>query len=421
MRTKHRIFIAVPRRPHFALPLLCLFFTIGIAAVPSWIAASFLGAQMLEHRESFVGELRADQSPIAVNLASGVSLGEIVVEQGQAVEAGQTVATIDQQAVRAAKVHTENQIAMKILERRCLLEPDFFLNMDQPSIEGEGELGQLLGVALKSCEVLSEEGRLSVEEQRVERTNLLQRRQDLLERQRDLLGSRGRTESELSAAFVASLLKSEIDLNQIDLDVNDHQTRILEIGEQREIARLNRLNQLNEDIRENQKLLQRLEDALDAPRLSAPSDGVIQRVRPLQPGATLTQETDIIEITNQSNSMYQVVFKIPLSRSEAFWPGQVLVVSSLGLGKTYSVLLEGIVLSIEASQDVTDVEQVVVKVGLTEESQTRIQDRSSNLALIGPETALLVDVSLPDEPTIDAIASTTERNCLILLTRSCNL
>ncbi len=82
--------------------------------------------------------------------------------------------------------------------------------------------------------------------------------------------------------------------------------------------------------------------------------------------------------------------------------------------------LVGDVIEIHTAPNSETTDQAEVHVRLTDTSQGIVQDRSSNLALIGFETAAAVEVSFPDQPLRQSIHQVLNRNCITVSRTSCD-
>ena len=73
--------------------------------------------------ERFVGTLQPSQTPTRLQLPAGVPLKALLVKSGESVRAGQTVAILDEAAMRAQLSHINRSIVVANVLRACLLRP----------------------------------------------------------------------------------------------------------------------------------------------------------------------------------------------------------------------------------------------------------------------------------------------------------
>lgn len=74
--------------------------------------------------ERFVGTLQPNQTPKKLQLPAGVPLKALLVKPGELVRAGQTVAVLDEAAMRAQLSHINRSIVVANVLRACLLRSD---------------------------------------------------------------------------------------------------------------------------------------------------------------------------------------------------------------------------------------------------------------------------------------------------------
>lgn len=88
---------------------------------------------------------------------------------------------------------------------------------------------------------------------------------------------------------------------------------------------------------------------LSEPRFHSPIDGIIQRVRPLQAGTTVPNDTNLVEISSFETSNYEVVFGVSLERASLIETGDQISVRPLGLADRHEMKLVGDVIEIHTA------------------------------------------------------------------------
>lgn len=422
MKGNRRHFQAVPRRARLLSPVLVLVAAFLAVIVPTWIAAGFVGGQYLEPKGVHIGQLRANRNPIAITLPAGIALDEILVNRGDLVKAGQTVATIDQDAVRAAVNRLENETAALVLERRCLLDPSVFEGMEPVAFDALDEMEQLIGIALRSCRDLEADGQyeraLIVED----RLALMEKREELLKKQSELIVVAGLGEAPPNDnAVLVAALQIQLEINDIRLDENFLRSEIEYITRSIEAARLTRLRQLSNIIAENTDLLGRLNAALRTPRLQSPRNGQVQRVRAMRRGDSVMSSTDIIEISDEEQQNFEVTFNVSYDNSDTFEIGQMLNVQPVGGAGVFPDPLRAEVIRITADPELASKRELTVALGLSRQSEQVIMDENSHVALIGPETAAVVTVELPRQKIEHSLARVLQDNCMKTIEKNCGV
>ena len=421
MTGRRQKYSAVARRTRVFTPTLALLAVLFAIGAPTWIAAGFVAGQTLPSRATFTGQLRADQTPFAISLPAGVPIGEILVERGDSVVAGQTVATIDEQAVRDAKERLENETAALVLERRCILDPEAFDGVPISPLDALGELDQLIGIALRSCKMSEKNGSSERAELARARASVLEKRELLLRRQRELVVARGLSlASEPDSQLLSDAISLELQITETHLTENSQQMRAFELERSSESAKLARLRFLSRQISENDQLLRRFDAALQSPRLQSPTGGLVQRVRALQRGSEVPVDTDIVEVTADESRGFNVIFNAINDPLSPFEFGQAVKIKPIGGLRDMAHELEGQLSGILAGESGSAENLVTLQVTLSDQSQTLLRSDAIDMTMIGPESASIVKVSLASQPIRNATRATLNRNCSALRLEFCS-
>lgn len=420
MSATRQIYRPVVLRSRLLRPLFSLAIALAVIAVPTWIAAQFIGAQTVQPQARFVGELRADQEPFTVSLPAGIPIDEILVDRGDEVKAGQTIATLDKNAVRAAKERLENETAALVVERRCLLDPDIFDGMDGVSLDALDEMDQLIGIALRSCRLFDAEDAGGMAKLAEDRALLIAKRHRLLRKQREVVVSNElMQEGSKDLGALETALNLELQITETLLEENAQLAKVTELQLASEAAKLDRLRALSLSIAENDDLLSRLDAVLETPRLYAPRDGRVQRVRALQRGRSVPVDTTLVDISPSDGTAYQVRFQTAHNPLAPFDVGQVVTMRPLGVLESLDQNLSGRISHVGTAAPGADVQQLSIHVALSEGSQALLQSETSRISLIGPETASIVEVGLPVQAVGTALRAAFVKNCNLTGVRMC--
>ena len=393
-------------------PLFYLSLCVGLIAFPSFILAALIGDMKIVPSERYLGELTTDQDPIVVNLPANTMISEVLVARGQDVRAGETVATFDKSALKATRERLENETAALVLERRCLLDPSLFEAFEETAFDTSNELDQLLSIGLQSCRLhVSSFGPQRVDLHK-ERVALVENRAEILKRQQSLLGQIHQQEvPQMHQQILFAALQLQQHINQADADDNAVRTELHALTVAESEARLQRLNTLSDEIASNNMTLERVEVALDSPRLLSPVTGKVQRVRAIQRGTILTDSVELLQITPTENAAYVVKFPVDFDAAHQIVMGERILIRPLGVRHADSLNLLGRVSGF--STTIVNLREQVTLVNLTldDESVARLQDPDIRLSLHGTSTASVVEIKRAERAIADEIEQTWDQNC----------
>lgn len=422
MARRPRIYRAGRRRVPYVTAFVRLLVCFAVISIPTLLLAVAIGKTTFKPNGQFVGELTTDQDPIIVNLPADVTISEVLVARGQTVRAGETLATFDKSALAAARTRLENETAALILERRCLLDPLLFGELGKSFLDSADELDQLLAIALESCQLslaAYSDMHLEIYE---DRASIAQSRAEILRQQQNLLSQIDVSEDVSQRPEVLfAALQLQLQINATDMQDNDARIQMQVVTELRHKTRLARLHELSRQVAQNNALLERIDAALQQPRVIAPIAGKVQRVRAIQRGTILPESVELLQITPTDHAEFVVRFPLPHDELDAVRVGDSLVVRPLGISLETPLVLSGHVTAFQADRGSTIEQSVFVSVTLDAQSTARLRDPNTRLAMHGTGTASIVEVTQNKRQMAHEIETVILRNCGVLLQSQCAL
>lgn len=370
--------------------------------------------------QSFMGTLTPNRTPTELRLPAGLPLKSILVEAGETVRAGQTVAILDQAAMRARLHHIERSIAVATHLRECLLVSpgqndesageDERRTPDYPDLQSnDAELAVLLRAADAECKTNRQAD--ANKQVRLERgLYLLQERLILVNQKLAmLLGAKGtqptkgvnpvvRAHASVSVALERNEMAQKIQALTDELD----RMRVTQ-----DQARLARVARLSEDVA--QKLAQQavLVAYLEHPRLTVPESGRISRVRPVPAGSEFDRDEVLMEVHSLEAAQYVADLRVPVAQVSALPLGTDVIVSLAGFTESGPRLHGRIERWVEGDSE-TGTHYAQARIALAQDSQDMLADPRNGIALRGATTASAIRAVLEDrtlkEAVLDAVS-----------------
>ena len=276
----------------------------------------------------YIGSMHSSAKPLEIEIPSGAAVEEFLVETGDKIRRGQSLASLDIKAiskelttVEAAK--SDNEALLICLTR--LDEGGDILNFSPEMHAGSSdtppqaclELRQQAQINLKSfrAEHSKTKTDLSIIERYLKRTAALKR-----------LNGTPTTEAELDRILALSLTQSNLE------------AQLLEIEAKQSVESLSFLQMKSELILQTERSLQKqhqriaeLKVLLASPRIQSPVSGKIIRLRRVQLGQIVPASTEVFSILPQQDVGYEVTFELPASNKMMVQVGQVLRLKAVGL------------------------------------------------------------------------------------------
>ena len=394
----------------------------GLGALAVLAGSAVLVAERLEvpTSRSFGGTLRPDRDPLAVHLPAGVPLQAVVVEPGEVVRAGQTLALYDRDAIAAELARLEREVVVAGLRRDCLLSAASGDAAPAPAkvirdglAEDAGldpETALQLRAALQDCRTrlavrAAERDRLEAERARVAE------RHALVERKLALVLSRPRSADPRLTAEASVTLALERNQLAARLDTLAAEARALKLAHDRD--RIDEVDTIAREVAAVMQAQARLAAALASPRLAAPGDGTVGRIRPIPAGQTMSRDEPLMDIRAPGAEAYVAEIAMTAAQASAIPPGTPVRLALLGF-PTPRPVLTGTIEGFTSATSASGTTRVTARITLSPESLRTLANPAEGIALRGARTASTITVSLTPKSLANILEKTTNA---ILATR----
>lgn len=354
------------------------------------------GRVVVPQAEVFVGTLRPEREVSVVRLPAEVPLLSVLVEPGEPVRKGQTVALLDQAAIESRLVQIEREVKSNAIFRECLLAPKGFQDdtVDASGYDAETQL--LIREAVDACQAVLRRHDLDAT-RLTEIEDLLRKRIDLIEKNLTLvLRAEQGPEDQAHQALDFALQKNRLQERLAQLKAELHKERLAFDTERRDLQTdaAEKVAQL----RHQRAILTRFNKA---PRLTAPQSGTVARVRPLLTGSPYHEVEELIELHDERHDSFEAEFAVSLKQAHALREGMDVSFRLLGYPQDGPVL-HGHISALQSSEDPNA--QVIARIALDQDSLKRLADPAGGIALKGQSTASAIHVSLADQTLSSALA-----------------
>lgn len=393
-------YTAVPKR--FVRPKRLFWLAIGAGAMAAGVSlgvAMVSGATIGSYR-SFSGTLRPEVDPLPIYLLEGAILEKVLIAPGDTIVQGQTLATLDKAAMSAAVKELQAGLLHHTVLRDCLLSTQ---KPGTPDIKGVTEDQQTaVSLAVQECSGFTDD-RVEVHVRfDTHRDALLSKRKLVEDYIRVLTTTKDnqdkvRREDDARRALALALVRADLDSQ---LAENELEQRA-ELSGLRS-KRLDRVQQLEQEIQGKRNLQKILKLHMDTPRIAAPFDGEIVRVRNLVQTGPAQTDINLIQMRPPESDQFQAYFDVPQSQINGITLGRPVSVKIVGQLETHRSL-QGEITDLQA----LGANDIRISVALDSESQLHLLELSDRLALFGRATATQVKVRLGDLPIWETMMQST--------------
>lgn len=364
----------------------------------------------------YAGTLTPDQDPTVISLPHDLPLDSILVEPGEQVKAGQTVALLDTAAMAARLEQTGREIIVASILRECLLgtefdaadpempiglSPDATLSQDFPFTEYDSETGILMRAALEDCKTTQEadilqqtrlqqalklmQSQIGLIDQKLAMVLGIPKKANQKTTQRTNIDPVVRAHASVSIALEKNQIVGRFQTLQTELQA-------LKIDQNRN--RLDRIRQLSEAVAAKLTLQAMLTHYLAAPRLLAPENGTVNRIRPIMVGKSYAGDESFIELRGENAELFRARMRIPFADHANLRPGTRVTIRLAGFREN-GPNLEGQVAGLLQGQNVQGERYIMAEIELSQESQALLADPARGVALRGQTTASSIHVETP--------------------------
>lgn len=363
-------------------------FGLAVTGCLAMVVGALIAADQVMHRPqmTLVGTLQSAQRPVPVVLPGGAQISELLVKNGDHVAQGQTLASYDHAALSDLADSLDIKLLVMRFDRECALDHAVIQDMqDWTQSAGPDVRGQLR-LAAESClarhQTESRALRASMRERDMlqDRARLIDQHILALQGEPVATNQSGRARTIMSAL----LAQSEIDtqLAQTALQIEDAAA----ILKQMSIDRTAALDAQINDLKAQRAQLARL---LAAPRLDAPTDGRVRRVRVPSTRDALPQDVVVMEIVPDVAAPYVLDVQIDPEIADRLAPGTRFDLRMSGLDRRDDPGATAIwnPISKIASADGTALR---VQIPLTPDSEERLLQRQDRIAFSDATSAAVV-------------------------------
>ena len=361
-------------------------------------------------QETYAGTLRLDTEALTVDLPRDVPLGAIHVAMGDPVTRGQPVASLDRQALDTRIAEIRRDVLSAMVLRACLqADGSEMSGLDVPDEGLDPSLETQVSTALDECRLFHDEDR-NVRTRLETRIAGLTSDIELLQASRKLVldtPTRNTAEKRGIASKAIALAAQSNQLSAVRASLNaelrDHAAEV-------ERLRLDRISALSDRLAASSEQEDWMERHLADVDLVAPEDGVVVRVRRIQPGTEVDQPQPIVEIAPAGRPSYRVDFDVPDRAADEVRTGSEVKIQLLGQDGTIGDLTG----RVEYLAPSSSPERVQVSVGLSPESADDLTSRPIAMSLRSRASAASVRVRQEDALLRDSVGRVVRTNIALI-------
>lgn len=278
--------------------------------------------------DEYLGSMQSSAKPVAVEIPAGAAVVEFLVRSGDKIRRGQTLASLDTNAIAHELANVEKAKADNEELLACLS------NLDERGETTDFPPEMYAGSKADKpmpCQKLAHQSKKNRQRSEAELskakedTSIIER---YLKRAATLkrLNEAETTGAELDRLLALSLTKSSLEerLREIEAEQREEAFAILQ-------RKSELILETERGLREQQRRVTHLNALLSSPRIQSPVSGKVIRLRRVPLGQTVQAATEIISILPQQEVGYQIAFELPEGKDALIHVGQVLRLKAVGL------------------------------------------------------------------------------------------
>ncbi|MEL6995563.1 MAG: biotin/lipoyl-binding protein [Pseudomonadota bacterium] len=379
------IYEGIPRLRIRHMPFIWLFWAVAtvfmMIGAASWLSLSI---EVEDHR-IYPGSLSEKQEPFHFDLPAGAILQRVEVSEGQLVQAGQTIFTLDVDAMRQRRSQLTKEREANSYLLDCLLS----INSKETNFEANAETSAHLTEAEDQCVVSDFRSNREIAILKRQVKFLLEESSLLEKFSRFLVRPEANPETETVKKVVGlSLARNRIDQAVLDLTL-----RIQIIIDQANVLRAQKVSEALQTAKQIDFEIKRLDKFLQDPRVSIRSDAHISRIRNYTSKVPREADTPILEIFKVHEIRFAASFFIPVSDREDFEIGTEVVLTVTGTSDEI-LSLRGHISDIQ----VVGTDDLKLNVYLDSAAHGALAKNSLTRSLNGPTTTVDIMVSKALKP-----------------------
>lgn len=296
----------------------------------------------ISNTRSFPGTLKVRQSSQPLVLPAGVPMGNIVVAEQRAVRAGQTIAAFDRADLSRHLQRAKRAVLVAQTQREWLLDRGAAPPDPTLGTVIDAESASQTKAALQECNAALDDAQARIT--RIEQSmTLLSHRLKLIDRKTEL-GFQAAAPGKPGLKDARAALDAALDRNKVA-------QQLQALAAQRDLARQDarrsvniKVQDLTDAIQDARDLAALLEKFIARPRLTAPQDGTLGRIRPLQAGQVFDTPTQFADLALADNEHVDISFQAKGSQTILFEQGEDVLVEIPGApdGNTVSATISDI-------------------------------------------------------------------------------
>ena len=225
-------------------------------------------------------------------------------------------------------------------------------------------------------------------------------RHALVERKLALVLSRPRSADPRLTAEASVTLALERNQLAARLDALTAEARAMKLAHDRD--RIDEVDTIARDVAAVMQAQARLAAALASPRLAAPGDGTVGRIRPIPAEQAMSRDEPLMDIRAPGADAYVAEIVMTAAQAATIPPGTKVRLALLGFPEPRPVL-SGTIDTYTAATSTSGKTRVTARIKLSENSLKTLADPAGGIALRGTKTASTITVNLKPKKIANVI------------------
>lgn len=358
----------------------------------SMVAMAFAKVPAPSQRR-FDGWLQPGARHVEIRVPAGLPLEAVLVEEGQHVTQGQTVALLDKAEIGASLQNLKRQRLVNSSLRTCLLNKSATVSEPTEASELDEETRLQLGHATRSCRLVHNDHAL-----RQRRLIEALKRLKAASRRLDLRASLASSQQGSSAEHRLKSVTIAMEQEQLNRKISELELQLSALITDQSTEILKEVSQLQNLATDLNREIANLEEYHTAPRIYAGQAGEITRLRGLQPGERFLQDAVLATLRVASEYRFRAYFNVPDEVLPTLNEGD-LIELRLSNASAGDQTLTGTIAKITPfARPASASGRHHIQVALSQQSEQNLFEQQDRLGLAGSMTNAHLTVSVAERP-----------------------
>lgn len=358
----------------------------------SMVAIAFATVPVPSQRQ-FDGWLQPGARIVDIRVPAGLPLEAVLVEEGQVVSQGQTIALLDKTVIGNNLQDRKRQLSVNLSLRKCLLNKPAAPTVQTETSERDEETRLQLDQAANACRLTHNDHSLR-QKRLIKALKRLKTASRRLELRASLVSSQEASTAEQRLKSVSIALEQE----QLHHKISELELQLSALITDQKTEILNEVRQLQSRAADLSREIVVLEEYHASPRIHAGQAGEITRIRVVPQGEILLQGAVLATLRSASEHKFRAYFNVPDEVLPTLSEGDPIELSLSNFNVRQRALTGTITKISPFAGPPSSSDRHHIQVALSQHSEANLYEQQDQLGLAGSMSNAHLTVSVSERP-----------------------